>query len=515
MERVEWGASRLSRDLGDFPTPPALVAEVLQRLGPIGSQWPRVLEPTCGRGAFLQGLIEADSPPREIRGVELQPSHFEAAQSLLKGWRGGTGQVIQGSVFALDLARDLTWAEEGPLLVVGNPPWVTNSELGSLGSDNLPRKSNVKRLRGIDACTGASNFDIAEAIWLKLIRELAPEEATIALLCKTSVARRILRFASRAPLPIADASLYRLDARRWFRASVDACLFRLQLAPSGAYGAVSARIPWFADLGDAQPAGAIGVKEGKLISNFDAYQAVAHADGQCSLTWRQGLKHDAAPVMELTSDPSGSLRNRSGDLVDVESAWVYPLFKGADLLKFKGGEGELARASRSVVVTQERVGQETARLERAAPLLWAYLTRNASVFHRRKSSIYQGRPPFSIFGVGPYSFAPFKVAISGLGKVPRFEVVGPVGGRPVMFDDTCYFLPCRTAMQAALVGAVLNDPVTLELLGAISFPDAKRPMTKSILSRVDLGAIVRRADHARLLERAEAYLAMISDPSLC
>ena len=34
------------RDLGDFQTPPALVAAILDRLGPVGARWPRVLEPT-------------------------------------------------------------------------------------------------------------------------------------------------------------------------------------------------------------------------------------------------------------------------------------------------------------------------------------------------------------------------------------------------------------------------------------------------------------------------------------
>src|SRR5215208_5078638 len=183
----------LRRDLGDFPTPPALVAAVLERLGPVGERWPRVLEPTCGQGHFLSGLIEGASPPCEIQAVEIQQAHCEAARAVARSAGGVKVQVVHASLFALDLGRDLSWTEQGPLLVVGNPPWVTNAELGSMGSDNLPRKSNVKKLRGIDALTGASNFDIAEAVWLKLIVELADQEPTIALLCKTSVARNILQ----------------------------------------------------------------------------------------------------------------------------------------------------------------------------------------------------------------------------------------------------------------------------------------------------------------------------------
>jgi hypothetical protein len=57
------------------------------------------------------------------------------------------------------------------LLIIGNPPWVTNSELTSMDSDNLPNKENFKGLSGLDAITGKGNFDIAEYIILKLLNE--------------------------------------------------------------------------------------------------------------------------------------------------------------------------------------------------------------------------------------------------------------------------------------------------------------------------------------------------------
>src|SRR5262249_61528519 len=104
-------------------------------------------------------------------------------------------------------------------LVVGNPPWVTSAELGCLAGAYMPPKSNVKNLAGLEARTGSSNFDVAEAVWLKLARELAAEAPTIALLCKSSVARSILQFADRAGLPVRDASIRRIDAARWFKAT--------------------------------------------------------------------------------------------------------------------------------------------------------------------------------------------------------------------------------------------------------------------------------------------------------
>ena len=52
--------------------------------------------------------------------------------------------IIHGNAFEFDyeaLAKSTTNLKT---LVIGNPPWVTNSELGSIDSKNLPNKSNLK-----------------------------------------------------------------------------------------------------------------------------------------------------------------------------------------------------------------------------------------------------------------------------------------------------------------------------------------------------------------------------------
>ena len=81
------------------------------------------------------------------------------------------------------------------LLVVGNLPWVTNSELGSLESKNLPEKNNFQRHRGFAAKTGKANFDISEWMLIKLLESLNQKKASIAMLCKTATARKVLTYA--------------------------------------------------------------------------------------------------------------------------------------------------------------------------------------------------------------------------------------------------------------------------------------------------------------------------------
>ncbi|MGE3819593.1 MAG: class I SAM-dependent methyltransferase [Isosphaeraceae bacterium] len=483
------------RDLGDFQTPPELVSAVLDRLGVVGSRWSRVLEPTCGRGHFLRGLLGLSDPPREVRGVEIQAGHHAEASALnADSNRFG---VTLGNLFELDLDKEPAWTGDGPLLVVGNPPWVTSSALGVLGSGNHPRKRNALGLRGIDAMTGASNFDLAEAVWIKLLTELSTWSPTIALLGKVSVAGRVLEHSARFGLAVASAWLARIDARAWFGASVEAGLFCMTLSPPGTSPRLPESVPIYPDLTTRSPSGSLGFARGRLVADLDTYQHASHADGRNPIPWRQGVKHDAAAVMELVADSEGRWRNGLGEVVDVEPEFVHPLCKGADLAR-------PSTVARAVLVTQNRPGEDTRRLERTAPKFWAYLQDHSNAFERRKSSIYRDAPPFAMFGIGPYSFSPYKVAVSGLHRSPVFRALGPVGGRPTLLDDTCYLLPFPTVEGCALATVLLNGPTSLGLLRSLAFPGSKRPVTKSSLQRIDLQPLWDRADRDASLALAVA-----------
>lgn len=462
----------MRRDLGDYQTPPGLVAAVLDRLEALGIPHARVLEPTCGRGHFVAGLLGRPGPPAEVRGFEIQDEHLEIARAISGG--GSIVDLESADVFAVDLATRPRWESTGPLLVIGNPPWVTSAALGRLGSDNRPARARIDGLSGLDARTGRSNFDLAEAVWHKLLKELAEPDATIALLCKVATARNVLRWASRTARPIASASIHRVDARRWFDASVDACLFVVRLGPVASYQAEV-----YPGLGAEVPEATIGVVDDLLVADLDSFRRASVAFGRYPRAWRQGVKHDAAAVMELIERNGGWINGR-GETVDVEPEHVYPLAKGADLAR------PLPRPSRGVVVTQHRLGEDTTSLLDRAPRLWAYLKAHADALAARRSKVYEGRQPFAMFGVGDYSFAPHKVAVSGLHKTPRFRAIGPVGGRPVLLDDTSYFLPCDDAHEADRLAARLNGPVARSLLASLCFADAKRPVTKAILQRIDL-----------------------------
>lgn len=485
---------------GDFQTPSELVDLVLAALYRDGRSWSRALEPTCGMGSFIKGLFSVKNPPREIQAMELQPEYVEKARAVAKLCSGFRVQVHHLDLFRHNLS-ELRWQECGPLLVVGNPPWVTNAALGALGSANLPTKNNFKNLRGLEARTGEANFDIAEYIWLKLIRELAWCRPTIALLCKTQVARNVLRFANKTGLPLSNAAIYRIDAQKSFGAAVDACLFSVDIgsAESNYEAAV------FEDLLSTKPVSRMGIANGTLVSNSSSYEKLKFLDGECGFTWRQGLKHDLSSVMELR-EVEGSLANGLGENVDVEQQYVYPLLKSSDL---QPASSQTPRFH--VIVPQQSLADDTKKLKEQAPKLWTYLSTHLEKFDARKSTIYENRSPFSIFGIGPYSFSEYKVAVSGLYKKINFKVVPPWNGKPVMLDDTCYFIPCVSAEQACVLACLLNQPACIEFIHSLVFMDSKRPVTKKVLRRINVNALAFSLERAELLGLISKQLEVIGE----
>ncbi|MYG93431.1 MAG: SAM-dependent DNA methyltransferase [Acidimicrobiia bacterium] len=483
------------KELGDFQTPQELAVKCTQVLATIQHGTRRILEPTCGEGSFMLAAASVLEPSIDMIGVEIQPIHANIARRHLScstakdiKWR-----VEVGDIFRHDL-RKLQWKIDGPLLVLGNPPWVTLSDLGAMDSIQIPNRTNLRSLRGIEALTGESNFDVTEYIWMRLLTELREEEPTIALLCKTSVARRVLTLAAHLDLPVAKSFLWRINAKKSFGVAVDACLFAVQL--NGTSHNYECQV--FDSLDTNYPTSTMGLIDGALVADINAHTASRQYNGSSPVEWRQGVKHDLADVMELRADEGGKLHNALGEVVEVEADRVYPLLKGSDVNTGRSPK-------RYVIVTQRSLTDEIKSLQYTAPKLWDYLQTHAERFAARKSSIYRNRAAFSMFGIGPYTFAPWKVAVSGLHKTPRFQIIGPSKGSPILFDDTSYFLPCKTAPEAAILLSAMTNEATTLLLKSLLFADAKRPVTKKLLQRIDLAAVLHH-NRADIEKEARAVL---------
>lgn len=462
-------------EFGDFQTPDGLALDICQRLAEMGIRPDMVIEPTCGIGAFVVAACKAFPEAREVRGFEINGSYLDTLRGKLTAMKDAKRVHLQVADFFATDWRSTLEQVTGSVLVVGNFPWVTNAVQGTIGGTNLPEKSNFQGHNGFDAISGKANFDISEWMLLEVLRWFEGRAGDVAMLVKTAVARKILAHAERQRAAVRDAFMIGIDAKKDFGAAVEACLLVMRLSANTKDASHDYTI--FDDLHDTKGR-RVGHRGGLTVGDLDAFDSCAFLVGQSPQKWRSGVKHDASAVMEFTRTERG-LENGLGEVVDLESDYLFPLLKGSDIGSNKGWRGKY------ILVTQRSVGEATAPIEHVAPKTWAYLVVHGKQLDARGSTIYAKNPRFSIFGVGDYTFRPWRIAICGLYKVLRFRLVEPMDGRPIMFDDTVYYLSFDTEKEARDTLDKLNDKASVSLLSSLIFWDEKRPIKTSILNVLD------------------------------
>ena len=408
------------KEFGDYQTPIYFCNEVcsyLKKQG-IDNIIEAIIEPTCGLGNFILSAVNTFQVP--AIGIDINRSYIRKAQKQLP-----SANFLHGNIFDISIA-DV--CKHKNVLIIGNPPWATNSDLDF----NLPKKSNFKELKGIEALTGASNFDICEYVILQMLNAYKGTDSVICMLCKTSVARNVIMEIDRNSIPCNNVEILNFNSHKVFGISVAACIVIIQLTSNKKFQDITCQVKDFDSL---EVVDTLVVNNHHLTSKSSSVQDF---EGTCQLAWRSGVKHDCGKVMELEL-VNGNFVNKYKEIVDVEDDLVFPL---------------------------------------------VYLSSHSDDFSKRKSVIYKNSGSFSMFGIGDYSFAPYKVGVSGFYKKPLFSLL--TADKPVMTDDTSYFLSFDNYDDAYTMMLLLNSQPIQEYLTSIAFLDSKRPYTVKLLSRVDL-----------------------------
>jgi hypothetical protein len=484
-------------EYGDFQTNETLANKAVLLLIRKNISPQIVVEPTCGKGNFIVASLRGFKALSHLYGVEIyKPYIWETKFNIIDFYLNCPNKektrpsisIIHGDVFDFDFKNIAAKYTESDILVIGNPPWVTNSKLGSLHSDNLPRKTNFKNHNGLDAMTGKGNFDIGESVTLAMLNAFQNNKGNLFLLVKNTVIKNIVFDQKTAKYAISILEKHTIDSKKEFNVAVEASLFYCQLNTHRAFDCQE--FDFYSQSEKLQ----FGWSENKFVANIGTYSNTQHIDGYCPFVWRQGLKHDCSTIMELDKTGGESLYvNGLNEEVILEDGLVYGILKSSDLKNTV-----INQTRKYTIVTQKKVGQETMFIKNDYPHTYQYLTNHQATFEARKSSIYTNKPSFSIFGIGDYSFKPFKVAISGLYKTFYFTLVLPQNQKPVMLDDTCYLLGFDKIEFAVYTLILLNSETTKQFLQSITFADAKRTFTKDVLMRIDLLELAKRIDKTEL-----------------
>lgn len=481
--------SHKKSEFGDWQTNYPLALSVCRNLKLQGVNPKIVIEPTCGIGNFAVAAIEVFDDLEKVYCIEINKAYTEELSRRLKktSLRGIDISVINDSIFNVNLKELKKQIHHKDILILGNPPWVTNSKLGSIRSDNVPVKSNFKHNKGLDAITGKGNFDIAEYILYQMIELIEDEKGWVSFILKNSVVKNLIYGQKRRNFKIEGIRQYSIDTQREFDVSVAGSVLTLS---SGKKSECQCNVYDFYTKRFLRTFGWVG---NYFVSDCLKYSKVMSIDGCSPVKWWSGLKHDCTKVMELTKDDNGKYNNNLGEVVDIEEDMIYPLLKSSDMKREC-----IYRSRKYVIVTQHNTSEDTKYIKTKYPLTYEYLNRHISFFNNRKSVIYKNRPSFSIFGIGNYSFKKYKVVISGLYKQTKFSIVSDIDGKTTMIDDTAYLTSFDNRIEAEITLKILNSSIVQDFMGALLFEDSKRPINKELLMRIDLLKVLDLLDNEYL-----------------
>ncbi|MFC6730629.1 type I restriction endonuclease subunit M, partial [Natronoarchaeum mannanilyticum] len=197
--------------------------------------------------------------------------------------------------------------------------------------------------------------------------------------------------------------------------------------------------------------------------------------GECAHEIRHGVKDDAREVFEID-------RSR---LADLEPDRVFPYLKSRHVVKY-GLFGHDLR-----IVPQRKAGEDNEeRLEREWPRTYEHLQERRERLEERSSSWLDRGPFYSVFGLGEYTWADYKVVWCRLGYKPHFAVVSTVededlGEKPVVPGDHCMFVATDDEREAHFLCALLNSSIYQRSLDDV-VSEGKSSLSKAVVSRLYL-----------------------------
>ncbi len=435
-------------EYGDFQTPPELAGQACKLLADRGMNPASVLEPTCGIGNFLLAAVEQFPNLATALGIDINEAYVAVTKDKLSR-RSAAGKVtvLHDSFFEVDWPNDAS--RPGRANSGGRKP-----ALGDEFRSRCPGKLQPSRQIEFSESQRPGSHDREKQF--RYIRMYADEitRRAVGTACGVSDALQNSSGAksARARLEERDHLVGCRDSsdrRCWppsVRRSMPVCwsVSCREQATTGIVGCIAN-----GGMTDRQRQSATTITS--LLPMSSAYERWKHLGGEEVYKWRSGVKHDCSKVMELWQD-GNQLRNGFDEAVDLEDDYIFPMLKSSEITN-----GHSKEPTRWMLVTQRAVGAETSVISVVAPKTWDYLTKYGELLDRRASSIYRNRARFSVFGVGDYTFSPWKVCISGFYKQIRFATVGPFQGKPVVLDDTSYFVSCQSEQEARCIADLLNS----------------------------------------------------------
>lgn len=194
-------------------------------------------------------------------------------------------------------------------------------------------------------------------------------------------------------------------------------------------------------------------------SDYEAHAGV-YSGGANAVYWLEIVDRQQDGMVLASNIIEGQKREMPKVLPTVlESDLIYPLLRGKDVKRWK------AEPSASILIVQDpakRTGIDEKEMQLNYPKAWSYLKQFEALLRSRAAykRYFRGDAPFySMFDVGEYTFAPYKVVWPWISKDVRAAVVHKFDGKPACPEHNTSFLALDRLDEAYFVCALMNSAI--------------------------------------------------------
>lgn len=198
----------------------------------------------------------------------------------------------------------------------------------------------------------------------------------------------------------------------------------------------------------------------KLLGESD-YQARAgvYFCGANAVFWVDVMGQRPGGLLIVSNVTEGAKKKVQHTQTAVEPELLYPLLRAANVSRWKAAPEFRILTTHEPTMRLKAIPED--RMQNQYPKTYSYLKRFEAVLRSRaafKRYFKADAPFYSLFDIGEYSFAPWKVVWTRIGKVEA-AVAGPFEGKPCVPQDTVTLVACGSEEEAHfLAGAVNSAP---------------------------------------------------------
>ena len=202
---------------------------------------------------------------------------------------------------------------------------------------------------------------------------------------------------------------------------------------------------------------------------------IAHAGcytgGANGVYWVDIIDKRPDGLVVVSNITKGAKREVENIQMAIEADLLYPLLRGRDVRRW------YAEPSAHLLMVQDpdrRCGIDEDEMKTDYPKTYLYLKRFEPVLKQRKSRgvtdmIEGGAPFYTMFAVGDYTFAPYKVVWTRIAKIEA-AVVNTLDGKYIIPQETITLVACNSKEEAHYMAALVNS--TTFQYAAISYSQA-------------------------------------------